>query len=323
MNATQPIAGLHHVTAIAGDPQRNHVFYAETLGMRMVKKTVNFDDPTTYHLYFGDAIGTPGGVMTFFPWPNAPMGRVGVGQVALTQYAVPLGALAFWKERLERFGARVLAQEALFAENRLIALDPDGLPFALVEVDEPGRDAALWTTEQVPAAFAIRGFHGVTLALDHIEGTAKVLTDVFGYRREAESAAPGGDGDGRIVRFVSDGPAKVIDLHEARGLGIGIGAPGVGTVHHVAFSVPDRAAQDAVRAAVSAAGHVVTPPIDRDYFWAIYFRTPGGVLFEVATDEPGFDRDEPRDALGTSLRLPSQHEPRRAEIEAALPPLTV
>lgn len=321
---TAPIAGLHHVTAISGDPQRNLDFYARALGLRLVKRTVNFDDPTTYHLYYADEMGTPGSVMTFFPWPNAPQGRVGVGQVTLTHYAAPIGSLNFWEERLARAGARVLAREALFAEPRLIALDPDGLPFAIVETADSAGQQTPWITDEIPAAFALRGFHGVTLALDDAAGTAAVLTEIFGYREVGETDAPGGAQNGRVIRFRAGGDgdrAAVVDLHEATGMARG--GDGVGTVHHVAFSVPDRAAQQAVRRRLAAAGHHVTPQIDRDYFWAIYFRAPGGVLFEVATDEPGFDRDEPRDQLGQALKLPERYEPARARIEAALPPLTL
>ncbi len=321
MSATPPaedsapgVVGLHHVTAIAGDARRNHAFYTRALGLRLVKRTVNFDDPSAYHLYYGDEIGRPGGVMTFFPFPNAGPGRVGVGEVALTHFAVPQGALDFWADRLPAFGARLIARETLFGEDRLVATDPEGLPFALVTPARPDPRAP-WTTGEVGAAVAIRGFHGVTLALAEIEGTAAILTGLFGYAPEGAASTPSGP----VARFVAAGPAGVVDLHAVPGLGAG--TPGYGTTHHVAFRTPDRAAQDALRARIAAAGHQVTPAIDRDYFHAIYFRTPGGVLFEVATDAPGFERDEPRDSLGAALKLPTRYEPVRAAIERRLPPL--
>ena len=312
---TETVNGLHHVTAIAGDPQRNLDFYATALGLRFVKKTVNFDDPGTYHLYYGDALGRPGSAMTFFPWPTAPQGRVGAGQVALTQFAAPNGALPFWTERLPRLGARLIAEETVFGEARAVFADPDGLPFAIVETDDP---RAPWTTEDIAALVALRGFHGVTLALHDGAGAEGVLTDVFGYARTDEAAL----GAGRLIRLrVGDGPAGIVDLHVDPGLAEG--RDGAGVVHHVAFSVPDRAAQVAMRERMTAHGLRVTPQIDRDYFWAIYARIPGGVLFEVATDEPGFTADEPAEHLGESLRIPAQHAHLRDRIEAALPPLSV
>ena len=319
--------GLHHVTAIAGDPQRNHAFYTDTLGLRMVKQTVNFDDPTTYHLYYGDRIGAPGTIMTFFPWVNLPKGRVGLGQAVLTQFTVPRGSLAFWTERLDRLGKGVLSRETVFGEVRLISLDPDGLPFALVEAETPPASETperLWAEGGVPAAFAIRGFFGITLALSHAQGTADVLTKIFGYSQEAETDWPKGESGGRLIRFRSpaaDGLGAVVDIHEAPGMAEG--ASGGGTVHHIAFSTPTRASQAEIRERLLKAGHQVTPSIDRNYFWAIYFRSPGGVLFEVATDEPGFAADEPRESLGQSLKLPPQYEASRERIQAALPPLAV
>ncbi|MBX2854170.1 MAG: VOC family protein, partial [Rhodobacteraceae bacterium] len=204
--STTTSPGLHHVTAIAGDPQRNHAFYTGTLGLRMVKQTVNFDDPTTYHLYYGDSIGAPGTIMTFFPWVNLPKGRVGLGQAVLTQFIVPRGSLAFWTERLDRLGKGVMARETLFGEERLVSLDPDGLPFALVEVDAPAAAEAperLWVDGGVPASFAIRGFYGITLALSRATGTAEILTDIFGYTQEAETDWPKGDASGRLIRYRS------------------------------------------------------------------------------------------------------------------------
>jgi glyoxalase family protein len=309
------VQGLHHVTAIGGPAQRVHDFYARALGLRFVKKTVNFDDPGAYHLYYGDGDGSPGSAMTFFPWAGVRRGRVGAGQVSLTQFAVPAGASPFWTARLPAHGARLLAEETAFGERRLVVEDPDGLPVALVETDDA---RAPWTTAAVGADVAIRGFHGVTLALREGAATAAILTGVFGYREIATEPM----GGGTVTRFRAAGDrAAVVDLHVDPAMPAG--HEGAGVVHHVAFSVADRAAQDAVRAAMIDAGLRVTERIDRNYFWSIYSRTPGGVLFEVATDEPGFAVDEPRESLGEALKLPAQHEPMRARIEQVLPALTV
>ena len=312
---TAAVNGLHHVTAIAGAPQRNLDFYAKALGLRFVKKTVNFDDPGSYHLYYGDRVGAPGTAMTFFPWPSAPRGRVGAGQVSLVQFAVPAGALPFWTARLPDRGAAPVAEESVFGETRALFEDPDGLPFALVETTD---DRAPWTTDEIGAEAAIRGFRGVTIALRDASGAERVLTEAFGYAREAEAALE----DGRLTRLrAARGAADIVDLHESKALPEG--RDGAGVVHHVAFSVPDRAAQTEMRERMIAAGLRVTPQIDRDYFWAIYARIPGGVLFEVATDEPGFTRDEPEATLGSELRLPAQHAHLRERIEATLPPLSI
>ncbi|MEO1293548.1 MAG: VOC family protein [Pseudomonadota bacterium] len=307
------VDGLHHITALSSDVQRNYDFYAKTLGLRFLKKTVNFDDPSVYHFYFGDEFGSAGTVMTFFPRPGLAQGHVGLGQVSLTQFAVPKGSLGFWRARLEAAGRSVLTEEEVFGERRLVVLDPDGLPFAMVETLD---ERTPWVTGDIPATHAIRGFQGATLAVGEEASLAPVLTAVFGYRREAEVPYPGGT----LVRYRSaTGAASVLDLHVAPGLAEGVEA--AGTVHHVAFSVPNRAAQQQIREAVAALGLRVTAQIDRDYFYAIYFRTKAGILFEVATEEPGFATDEPLEHLGESLRLPQQHEPRRAAIEASLVPI--
>ncbi len=307
------IAGLHHVTAICGAPGRNRAFHTQALGLRMIKRTVNFDDPTSWHLYYGDAVGAPGSALTFFAWPDAPAGAVGAGQTSLTHFAVPRGALDFWEARLAGRGGRFLGREAVFGEDRARFLDPDGMAFALVETDDPRTP---WTTPEIGEAVALRGFHGVTLALREAEATRRILADVFGYALQDARQLEGG---AQLIRLRAPGPAGVVDLH------VDPAAPrgreGVGSVHHIAFSTPDRAAQQRVRARMRDAGLRVTEPIDRQYFTAIYSRTPGGVLFEVATDGPGFEVDEPRAALGAALQLPPQHEPMRARIEAALPPL--
>ncbi|MEO1001429.1 MAG: VOC family protein, partial [Pseudomonadota bacterium] len=307
---TSPVTGLHHVTAIASDPQANLDFYAKALGLRFVKKTVNFDAPEVYHLYYGDEAGAAGTVMTFFPFPRAARGQAGAGQAVLTQFAVPPGALPFWDARLPGMGAQRVAKETVFGAPRTVWQDPDGLLFALVE----GPDArAPWTGAGIEADVAIRGFLGVTLAVRDGTGISAILEDIFGYLRGAEVPL----GAGTLTRFVKDGPAGIVDLHVDPALPEGI--EGAGSVHHVAFSVPDRAAQAEVQAALAATGLRVTPQIDRDYFWAIYSRVPGDILFEVATEEPGFTADEPLAELGTALRLPTQHEGKRARLESLLP----
>jgi glyoxalase family protein len=296
------VNGLHHVTTIASDARANDAFWRGRLGLRRVKVTVNFDAPDVYHLYFGTGTGDPGSVMTSFPFPHAARGRRGAGEASETAFAVPKGSLAFWQDRL---GGR---RETRFGEARLVVEGPDGEGVALVETDDA---RAPWAGEGVPAETGVRGFHSVTLTLRDAQPLAELLT-AMGYREEGR--------EGALTRMrVAGNGADVVDLHEDRD------APyprqGAGSVHHVAFSVPDRAAQEAVRQGVKALGLEPTPSIDRDYFHAIYFRTPGGVLFEVATDEPGFARDEAPEALGTALRLPRQHAHRRGTLARSLEPL--
>ncbi|MEL6127280.1 MAG: ring-cleaving dioxygenase [Pseudomonadota bacterium] len=306
---TDHVQGLHHVTAIAGSAAGNLHFYRDALGLRFVKKTVNFDDPGTYHLYYGDEVGSAGTIMTFFPWEGIRQGAAGAGQVTLTQFAVPDGSLDFWRARLPGFGAVFVRDETLFDDARAIFTDPDGLAFALVERADA---RSPWLVSGVGSEVAIRGFTGVTLSVRDGSSTAAVLTEVFGYAAEGE--------DGATHRFrARSGAADVVDLHVDATMPLG--REGSGSVHHVAFSVPDRTAQRAMKARMEAAGLRVTEQIDRDYFWAIYSRVPEGILFEVATDEPGFAVDEPVDELGTGLKLPKQHEPLRERIEAVLPAL--
>ncbi|QFT61746.1 VOC family protein [Roseivivax sp. THAF30] len=298
------IQGLHHVTSLASGAQTNNDFFTKTLGLRRIKKTVNFDAPEVYHLYYGDEIGTPGTVMTYFPFPNARRGRAGTGEVGTTVFSVPKGALGYWEERLSAAGTPNLTRDSRFGQERLRFAGPDGDGFALAEVDSDNRSP--WTGHGVPADVAIRGFHSTDMRLTDTAATAELLT-FMGYEKV--------DAQGEVTRFAIPGgnDANTIDLTK-------IAAPhadqGAGSVHHVAFAVEDRATQLAVRRALSDTGYQVTPVIDRDYFWAIYFRTPGGVLFEVATNEPGFDRDEDTAHLGEALKLPSQHEHLRAALES-------
>lgn len=307
------IGGIHHVTAIAGDAARNVDFYTRALGLRMVKRTVNFDDPGTWHLYYGDAAGDPGTIMTFFPFEGAAPGRQGAGQAVEVSFAVPEAALSFWIERLTRLGiAYEGPAKRLGGETVVSFRDPDGLHLELVADPDAGRRPG-WASDGVGAAEAIRGFHGVTLWERDAARTADLLTGVMGYR---EAGAEGGR---RRFEHAQGGIARFLDVRDASGFWSG--SMGAGTVHHVAFRVPDDAAQAEAQGAVRELGIHVTPVLDRQYFRSIYFREPGGAIFEVATDPPGFAVDEPAELMGTQLRLPAWLEPRRAEIAAALPAL--
>lgn len=307
-------SGLHHLTAIASDPQRNVDFYAGTLGLRFVKQTVNFDDPGTYHLYYGDATGRPGSILTFFPWPNARRGRVGVGQVAETQLAIPTAALAFWIQRLTEHQIPFQGPVRRFdGETALRFSDHDGLPLALVATDAAAMLPGWASAAGVPNEVSIRGMHAVTLWVRSLHDTAAVLSESLGFVR-------GGVFDD-ATRFAADGggPGSLVDVRELpKGAA---GAGGAGTVHHVAFRADDDATEYGLRAQVAAAGLPITEQIDRTYFRSMYFREPGQVLFELATDAPGFSVDEPADQLGRTLQLPAQHEHLRARLASSLPPL--
>jgi glyoxalase family protein len=307
-------AGLHHLTAIASDPQRNLDFYAGTLGLRFVKQTVNFDDPGTYHLYYGDASGRPGSILTFFPWPGARRGRVGAGQVAETQLAIPTGALAFWVQRLTSHHVAFEGPVRRFdGEMALTFTDHDGMPLALIATDtaaaQPGWDGGVG----VPEAMSVRGMHAVTLWVHRRADTAAVLTASLGFREIATH--------GDVVRYAVDdaSPGALVDVRELP-TGPG-GTGGAGTVHHVAFRAADDDTEFALRAQVVSAGLAITEQIDRTYFRSMYFREPGHVLFELATDAPGFAVDEPIAHLGETLQLPAQHEHLRAALRDRLPAL--
>lgn len=305
----EQIEGLHHVTAMAREAGANNAFFTRTLGLRRVKTTVNFDEPSVYHLYYGNEQGTPGTVMTYFPFPHIGRGRPGTGEVGATAFAVPSGALRFWREHLAAHAVRGMADETRFGEQRLAFDGPDGDRFALVEVADDPR--APWTGS-ISGEAAIRGFHSVSLRLRDGHAEEELLR-LMGYEPQEDSGAlrrfvrPGGNGaDTMDLELLPDvAPARL----------------GAGSVHHVALSVPTQADQLLVRRALLDAGHAVTPVVDRDYFYAIYFRTPGGVLFEVATGEPGFTRDEDLARLGEALKLPAQHAHLRSRIEAILEPL--
>jgi glyoxalase family protein len=307
------IGGIHHVTAIARDPQRNVDFYASVLGLRLVKKTVNFDDPGTYHFYYGDGQGHPGTIMTFFPWPMARLGSRGAGQATVTSFSVPEGSLGWWAERLDRMGIEREDPRPRFDEEVLTVLDPDHLQIELVA--RAGDDRVPWESGPVPAEHAIRGFAGVTLTEWNPEVTSEVLTGLMGFRRIAEAGdrfrfevGAGGAGTRVDVLAKPDAPR---------------GHVSAGTVHHVAWRTPDDAQQRAWHEELVSRGFHVSPILDRQYFHSIYFREPGGVLFEIATDPPGFTKDEPVETLGTHLKLPPWLEEDRARIEGILPPVEV
>lgn len=306
------ILGLHHITAIAGNAQRNYDFYTKVLGLRLVKKTVNFDDPGTYHFYFGDKVGTPGSILTFFPWEGIRPGRNGTGMATAIGYAVPKDSLPFWAERFEKFDVKHETMKVRFGEQYLAFQDPDGLNLELFVPKEADNRQA-WETEEVKAAVALKGFHNITLSLKSIHATAQVLTEVFGYRLQEQ--------EGNRYRFVTDAvdSAAIVDLLELPSVSAGINAGG--TNHHVAFRVKDDTVLMQYREAIEKRGFNITPKIDRDYFFSLYFREPGGVLFEIATDNPGFTRDETVEALGSSLKLPKRYESSRSAIEQTLPKL--
>lgn len=305
--------GLHHITAISSDVSRNLHFYTNVLGLRFVKQSVNQDDPGTYHLYYGDYTGSPGTALTFFPWAGLRRGRPGSGQAYATGFSVPVGSLPFWQERFARLKIESLPVEQRFADEVLPFFDHDGLRLELVETSEsdPRQPAP---AADVPVAMAIRGFHSTTLGLVEAQPTATVLTDSMGYRLLAQS--------GHRARYTVDqgGPGTYVDLLTDPALPRGFN--GAGTVHHVAFRASDDANQTEARAVLLQNGLQVSPVIDRAYFKSIYYREPGGVLFEIATDQPGFAIDEPVETLGTKLSLPPHLEPHRAEIQAALPKLS-
>jgi len=304
--------GIHHITAIAGEPQRNLDFYAGTLGLRLVKLTVNYDDPSTYHLYYGDELGRPGSLLTFFPWPHGRRGRQGTGQAGTVSLGVPSASLGFWIERLLSRGIKYTGPARRFEEQALSFTDPDGLLVELVATPQ-ANGTAPWGDGPVAPEHAVRGLHGTTLWEDGDSGTADFLVGDLGFQ-------PAGE-EGGLIRFQSSGPGLGQFVNLRRAPGFWGGVDGVGTIHHVAFRAASEQEQLDRRAAIEARGIEITPVIDRQYFRSIYFREPGGVLFEIATDRPGFTIDEPAAELGSRLMLPPAFEPRRKEIEEALPPI--
>jgi len=308
------VLGLHHVTAISSDPQKTVDFYTKILGLRLIKLTVNYDDPSTYHVYFGDEIGHPGSVLTFFPWPGQPRGRKGAGQATATSFSIPQESIPFWQDRLKSHSVSQEATQKRFGETVLSFEDQDGQGLELV-VNKEVEGRTGWTHGPVPREHAIRGFHSVTLWEEVLERTESVLVDTLGFRivghEENRFRYEAGKGAaGTIVDIVSRPTAQR-------------GFVSVGTVHHVAFRASDDEHQKALRQEIVKAGLNVTPVIDRNYFHSIYLREHGGVLFEVATDQPGFTIDESPEQLGTRLALPTWLEHSRAEIEKNLPPVSL
>ncbi len=306
------ILGLHHVTAIADNAQRNFNFYTQVLGQRMVKKTVNFDDPGTYHFYYGNEKGEPGTILTFFPWEGVGRGIAGTGMATEISYSIAPDAMDFWTERFKNLKVTTGERIERFGETYLPFSDHDGLQLSLVGVHEADTRKG-WVTTEINEGDAAKGFYNVTLTLQIMDKTAKLLTDVFGYKQISQ--------EGNRFRFKTESipTASIIDILE---LPNGKrGRNNAGTNHHIAFRVPDEETQMAFREKLLERGLNITHQIDRDYFFSVYFREPGGVLFEIATDNPGFTVDESLDQLGTHLKLPKQYEPMRGKIEASLPAL--
>ena len=313
MTGQNNVLGIHHVTAIAGDPQKNIDFYVNVLGLRLVKKTVNFDDPFTYHFYFGNEIGSPGTLLTFFPWSSqGHPGKVGSGQLTVFSFSVPENSLGFWNDRLKKFDIAVNKLSTRFGEEVLTAIDHDGFQFELIAAKDVRTG---WMHGSVSGEFAVRGFHSVTLSETAENPTAEFLQARLGF------SFLGVEGNRTRFETGTGGSGTIVEiLHEANRPR---GFMGVGAVHHVAFRTKTPESQLIIRQDLVRSGADVTPVIDRNYFHSIYFREPGGVLFEVATDPPGFLIDEPKDKLGTSLKLPAQYEHHRSEIERVLPAVRI
>lgn len=312
MNQPVAPAGLHHVTAIGSDPQRNVDFYTRVLGLRLVKRTVNFDAPDSWHLYYGDEKGRPSSLLTFFPWPGVRRGRQGAGMTTATAFSVPGESLSWWHSRLVGLGIDVDLPTARGAEELLTLRDPDGMNIDLIASDSDTRSG--WDgVVGIGSDHAVRGLHSVTLSEALLDPTADMLTRLLGMDVEDEGA-------GRSRFSMADGGVgAMIDLSAERGpRGLQAG----GTVHHVAFRAPDIATMTSWQHQLLEQGVSVTEILDRQYFKSIYFREPGGVLFEIATDAPGFDIDEPLLELGRSLKLPPWLEPSRDQIQAALPAIS-
>jgi len=304
------ITGLHHVTAMCGDAQTNVGFYTETLGLRMVKVTVNFDDPGTYHFYYGTEFGAPGSLLTFFPWADAPSGKAGTGAANVVSLSIPPDSLEYWQARLDLAGTASTVSENRSSERTLTFADPDGMLLKLVETDDPREP---WTGSDVPTGAAIRGLRGVELWIDGYQASADLLTGPMGAVAEAEL-------NDRFRFWLGEEATRAfVDLRCLPGLRPARLGPG--SVHHVAFRVADLATEQAVALTLTEAGMNTTPPRERVYFQSVYFREPGHVLYELATDGPGFALDEPAESLGTRLCLPEWLEGHRMLIRQALPPI--
>ncbi|HEU4443528.1 MAG TPA: ring-cleaving dioxygenase [Nitrososphaeraceae archaeon] len=325
-NPAAHVQGIHHVTSIASDPQRNIDFYAKILGLRLVKVTVNFDDPTTYHLYYGDELGRPGTILTFFPWPNAPKGRRGNGQAVATSFSIPENATDFWMDRFKHEGIGFTNPSTRFGGNEQVITfyDPDGLELELVAHKSAShKNNNIWKNSPIPFEYAIRGFYSVTLAVEGYERTASVLTKQLGFQPTHKEGSrfryeitrnDNNDND-------KEGPGSIVDV-----LCLPYSPPGsmgVGTVHHVAWRTPTDKQQTILRRDILKQGYNATPVIDRIYFHSVYFREPGGVLFEIATNPPGFAIDEEKEELGNHLMLPPWLEPDRKGLEKILPKINL
>lgn len=308
----KPAQGIHHITAMASDPQQNIDFYHNVLGQRLVKKTVNFDDPSTYHFYYGDKSGTPGTILTFFPWRNMPRGVRGNGEVGATAYSIHETSVDYWRQRFDQHGLVVTEQPNRFGQELFSIEDPDGMVIELVINEEPATFEP-WNQGPVPAEHELRGFHGATLWVANAARTAALLEEQLGYQFVAE--------DENRIRYkgASNDIGLYIDLLEQPNLGRG--TMGAGSVHHIAFRTVDDSEQAEYKTALHRAGYGVSPVMDRQYFHSIYFREPNGVLFEIATDEPGFLYDEPVDELGHNLKLPTWLEAQRSQIEESVVPV--
>jgi glyoxalase family protein len=314
------LLGIHHITAIASDPQANVDFYTQTLGLRLVKRTVNFDDPSSYHFYFGDGAGKPGTVITFFPWPGAQRGTHGSSQVVATSFAIPHGSLNYWSDHLKENNISV-ENILRFDEQGLRFVDPDGLLIELIASSFLAADTTASTEgdvdlkfeSAVPKKLAMRGFHAPTLQLQDSVPTEKMLVETLGFKLSAE--------EGRRRRFSLSGESASAQLDLVERPDDPPGHIAAGTVHHIAFRTPNDEEQLKWREKLVDLGFAVSPVMDREYFHSIYFREPGGILFEIATEGPGFTIDEPVEHLGESLKLPKQYEAHRSEIEQTLTPL--
>jgi glyoxalase family protein len=306
------VLGLHHITAIATSAKKNYDFYTKVLGLRFIKKTVNFDDPKTYHLYYGNDEGTPGTILTFFPWEGTRLGRLGTGMATEIGYSVPKESLDFWQKRFEENKVKYDQPAERFGEKYIHFEDPDGLRINLI-VPKGTDNRKQWTTGEINEQVATKGFHSITLTLENISETAKILTDIFGYTFLKQ--------ENNRHRFITDAieGANIVDLVESPGERRGFVAGG--TNHHVAFRVKDDDILMMFREKVERHGLDITEKIDRNYFFSLYFREPGGVIFELASNNPGFTVDEPLNELGTHLKLPPQYEPMRSQLQKILIPL--
>ncbi|HMC83972.1 MAG TPA: ring-cleaving dioxygenase [Chitinophagaceae bacterium] len=307
------LLGLHHITAIASHAKRNLDFYTGVLGQRLVKKTVNFDDPQTYHFYFGNETGEPGTILTFFPWEKMGKGKTGTGLATQIGYTVPASSFAFWIDRFKQFNVIQESVTESFGEQCLSFQDPDGLSIKLI-VPKKIDDRKPWETNDVKADTATRGIHSVELTLKNIQPTVEILTDILGYQLLEQQ-----DDRYRFVTTTIE-TAAIIDIIEAPGASRGILSAGI--IHHIAFRVKDEVTQMNLREKIETKGLNITGKINRDYFYSVYFREPGGVLFEIATNNPGFTTDESVETLGSSLRLPKRYEHDRQTIEKILPALS-